>query len=99
MNIGELRDMSDQTLTDWVKSNLNYCFTAIRENKSNYVRLETLIQIELLYEMIRTFHLEIEVPNMDFQKKVLSLIRTKRHFFQVSLDKEYLKKEFDFTKK
>ena len=88
--------MNEVDLTEWVKSNLNDCFTIIRENKSSYVRLETLIQIELLFQLIRKFHLEIGMPNRKFYKKITSLIAEKRHFFRVEL----LPKEFslEFSK-
>lgn len=92
--------MNNVGLTEWVKSNLNDCFSIIRENKSNYVRLETLIQIELLFEMIRTFHLEIAMPNRDFYKKIRALIVEKRHFFRVELLPKELSQEFiEWTKK
>ena len=92
--------MSSIDLTEWVKCNLNDCFTIIRENKSNYVRLETLIQIELLFQIIRTFHLEIAMPNRDFYKKITSLIAEKRHFFRVELSPKEIAQIFsDWEKK
>jgi len=92
--------MNNINLTEWVKCNLNDCFTIIRENKSNYVRLETLIQIELLFQIIHTFHLEIAMPNRDFYKKITSMIAEKRHFFRVELlPKEYSQEFTDWRKK
>lgn len=89
--------MDEKNSEDWVKDALNQCFTIIRENKDNYVRLETLIRIEVLFEMIQIYHLNIPVPNRKFYAKVLSLIRTKRHYFKVTMDNEYLEKEFGFS--
>jgi len=92
--------MNSVDLTEWVKSNLNDCFMIIRENKSNYVRLETLIQIELLFQMIRTFNLEIAMPNREFYKKITSLIAEKRHYFRVELLPRELSEElFNWSKK
>jgi len=91
--------MNDKDLTDWVKNNLNDCFLILRENKSAYVRLETLIQIELLFQMIRTFHLEVAMPNRDFYKKIISLIHSKRHFFKVTLEPKELENYFVWKKK
>ena len=91
--------MNEHELTEWVKYNLDDCFMIIRENKSSYVRLETLIQIELLFQMIRIFHLEIAMPNREFYKKIISLIRTKRHYFRVQLLPEDLENEFIWSKK
>ncbi len=93
-------NMNEYELTEWVKGNLNDCFIIIRENKSNHVRLETLIQIELLFHIIRTFHLEIAMPNRDFYKKITSLIAEKRHFFRVELLPREFSSEFnDWVKK
>lgn len=91
--------MSEHELTKYVESYLNECFTRLKENKENYVRLEALIEIDLLFQMIITLHLEVTIHDKNFHRKVLSLTRTKRHYFKVILDPKDLKKKFTWNEK
>ncbi len=70
-------------LHDWVKNSINACLLSA-DSDDSYKELEALAQFEILYQLMRTFGLELIMVNDKKFKKLHNDIRLMRHTFKVS---------------
>lgn len=89
--MSEVRAVNIKDVEKWIADNLTAIIDGF-DSKEPYSKLETLIAFEILRDLLRTIQgNEPFAMDKNTYKKLLQMSRTKRHYFDVSLDPQYSK--------